>query len=359
VTRRWVLPRLVFGTLPALVACYSAPAIAAAPAEPPRGASQNADDSNGQDSVQIEWEAPPECPSVEDVKAHAERLLGQPLSAPRAQRVAARAAVRRDQAGNWELRLSLTSNDRVAEDTLVAKQCVALGDATALKVALAVDPVATARAVAMAASEAEPRTNSAAPKPEPNPELRARPEQVRETDAFQPSAPASIGLRLTAGAGLGVLPSVAGGAALALWLQRSAWRAELGGQGFWGGAARYERMPAVGAQLQLFSAVARGCPVFRGGALEFPICLGLELGVMRGEGFGVENTDSAHSWWGAVVLGPALRAPVSETLFFWLEADGAFPFLRPGFNVRNLGTLYSAGPGSARIWAGAEIRFDP
>jgi hypothetical protein len=346
VTRRRVLPRLVSGTLPALVAGYAARAIAAAPVEPtPSGAAPKADDP----SVQIEWEAPPECPNAEDIKAHAERLLGQPLGAPRAQRVVARAAVRRDEAGNWELRLSLTSNDRIAEDTLIAKQCMALGDATALKVALAIDPVATARAIQMAAGETEPRRNPPAPKPAPSPEPLAPPSV----------SPGSTGLRLSAGAGLGLLPSVAGGAALAFWLQRSAWRAELGGQGFWGGDARYERTPAVGAQLQLFSAVARGCPVARGGGLEFPICLGLELGVMRGEGFGVEKTDTAHSFWGAVILGPALRAPVSKTLSFWLEADGAFAFLRPGFNVRNLGTLYSPGPGSARIWVGAEIRFDP
>lgn len=349
-TRRRALGRLFSSTLPALVAGYAARAIAAAPAEPtPSGASRKVDDPSGNPSVQIEWEAPPECPNAEDIKAHAERLLGQPLGAPRAQQVVARATVHRNEAGNWELRLSLTSNDRVAEDTLIAKQCTALGDATALKVALAIDPVATARAIEMAAVETKPKRAPPSPEPVHAPESAAPPS----------AAPGSFGLRLTAGAGLGLLPSAAGGAALAFWLQRSAWRAELAGQGFWGGAARYEQLPAVGAQLQLFSAVARGCPVARAGELEFPICLGLELGAMRGEGFGVERTDTAHSWWGAVVLGPALRAPVSQALSFWLEADGAFAFLRPGFSVRNLGTLYSPGPGSARIWAGGEIRFDP
>jgi hypothetical protein len=360
VTRRRVLARLVSGTLPALFACYATRAIAAAPAEAaPSGDSPNADDPSGHDSVQIEWEAPPECPNAQDIQAHAERLLGQPLGAARAQRVVARAVVRRNEAGNWELRLSLTSNERVSEDTLIAKQCLALGDATALKVALAVDPVATARAVALAAGNAESSGNSAAPKPAPVPELRAGPSQVPETDATSSPTPASLGVRLTSGAGLGVLPSVAGGAALALWLQQSAWRAELGAYGFWGGDAHYQRMPAVGARLQLFSAVARGCPILRGGTLEFPICFGLELGVMRGEGYGVERTDSAHSWWGAVAVGPALKAPVSEIFSLWFEADGAFAFLRPGFNVRNLGSLYSAGPGSVRVWAGGEIRFDP
>jgi hypothetical protein len=302
--------------------------------------------------VDIQWDAPPDCPDVSAVRAHAERLLGQPLATPRAQQILARAKVHRNEAGNWELWLSLTANDRVAQETLIAKQCSALADATALKVALAIDPVATARAIEVAALEAvsEPKATSA-------PLEVGVPQPVAPPAPEAPTSPTSGGVRLTGGAGLGLLPGVARSAALNLWLQRSQWRAELAGQGFFGDDAHDARVPTVGARLQLFSALARGCPVARAGSVEFPLCLGLELGFMSGAGFGLEIAEKSNSWWGSVVLGPALRLPVSGAISLWFEADGVVPFLKPGFNIRNLGTLYTAAPGSARLWVGCEIRL--
>ena len=326
---------------------------AATPVEPLTAPASPQAANNPTDSphVDVQWEAPAECPDLSAVRRRAERLLGQPLNTPRAQQLLARAKVHRNEAGNWELWLSLTANQRVAQETLVAKQCSALADATALKVALAIDPVATARAIEVVALEEKPQ-----------PKLATSPRDFAEPSAPSRAPPAEAvlttsGLRLAGGAGLGLLPGVARRAALSFWLQRSQWRVELAGQGYLGGDARYPQMPTVGANLELFSGLSRVCPVARAGGLEFPLCLGLELGFMRGVGFGLEIPEKSYSWWGAVVLGPALRLPVSEAVSLWFEADGVMPFLKPGFNVRNLGTLYTAAPGSARLWAGCEIRL--
>jgi hypothetical protein len=48
---------------------------------------------------------------------------------------------------------------------------------------------------------------------------------------------------------------------------------------------------------------------------------------------------------------------LANAVALWLGAEGVFSFLRPGFNVRNLGTLYTAPPVSARIGVGCEVRF--
>jgi hypothetical protein len=297
--------------------------------------------------VEIVWEAPPECPDANSVVHYAERLLGQPLSTPRSQRVFARATVRRDEAGNWNLALLLTSNGHVSEETLVAKQCATLRDAVGLQVALATDPVAAARAI-----ETETITKGPAPNAPPiEADRAAYPNE-------HPAKPrAQAGLRLTGGAALGLLPSIELGAALTLWVQKSAWRAELSGLGFGGSSAHVESMPAIGAHLQLYSGAARGCAVPRIGRAELPVCLGVELGVMRAEGFGAQMTDTSHSLWGAIAVGPALRLPVTQTVSLWLEADELVSFLRPGFNVRNLGTFYTAPAESTRIWAGCELRL--
>jgi hypothetical protein len=297
--------------------------------------------------VEIVWDAPPECPDADSVVRYAERLLGQPLSTPRSQLVFARATVHRDEVGNWDLRLLLTSNGHIAEETLVAKQCATLRDAVGLQVALATDPVAAARAI---------ETGSVTIGPDPN----APPTEANRA-AYPSEHPArprvQAGVRLTGGAELRLLPSIEQGVALTLWVQRSAWRAELSGLGFGGSSAHFESMPAIGAQLQLYSGVARGCAVPHMGQAELPICLGVELGVMRGEGFGAQMTDTSHSLWGAVAVGPALRWPITQTVSLWLEADELVSFLRPGFNVRNLGTFYTAPQESTRIWAGCELRL--
>ena len=329
----WCCPLLAWGAEPA------APSLGT-PTPPPTSASDGA-------PVAIVWEAPPECPDADSVVRYAERLLGQPLSTPRSQRVFARATVRRDEAGNWNLGLLLTSNGHLSEETLVAKQCATLRDAVGLQVALATDPVAAARAI-----ETDTITKSQEPRAPPiEPNGAAPPGE-------HPAEPrAQAGLRLAGGAELGLLPSIELGAALTLWVQRSAWRGELSGVGLGGSSAHFESMPSIGAHLQLYGGAARGCAVPRIGRAELPVCLGVELGVMRAEGFGAQMTDTSHSLWGAIVVGPAFRLPVTQTVSLWLGVDELVPFLRPGFNVHNLGTFYTAPEEATRIWAGCELRL--
>jgi hypothetical protein len=274
-------------------------------------------------------------------------LLGQPLDTPRAQYVSARATVRRNEAGNWELKLVLTSNQHVAEETLVAKLCSSLADATGLKVALATDPETTTLAMVTARGVGAPAPSA----PPPTTERAVLPSE--------PAArgPAQLGVRAEGTADFRLLPAVAPGAALTVWLQRSIWRAELTGRGFWGDDARFQQLPAIGAHLQLVSGASRACIVLPARAVSLPVCLGAEFGFMRGDGFGAQQNGTSHSLWGAVVVGPALQLPVANAVSLWFGAEGVFSFLRPGFNVRNLGTLYTAPSVSARIGVGCEVRF--
>jgi hypothetical protein len=47
--------------------------------------------------------------------------------------------------------------------------------------------------------------------------------------------------------------------------------------------------------------------------------------------------------------------PIGRTVALWVEGDGIFSFLRPGFRVRNLEALYVAPSGGAQAWAGVEV----
>ncbi len=299
--------------------------------------------------VDVVWEAPAECPDLDGVKRYAERLLGQPLDRLRGKSIAARGKVQRSDHGNWQLDLVIVVGEHVEEERLTAKKCRALADAMALKVALACDPLAVVEAV----EPPDPvTTQPSLPLAPP-----ARPAQ-QGMMMVESSKRQKLGLRAMGGAGFGQLPGVSPGAALYASLQLRAFRVELGAQYYVGGEARYANLPSVGAELDLASATARACLTPGTGRWSFPVCAGFEVGVMRGKGFGVATTSRDSSMWGAVVVGPALRFSVSESLGLWLGADAVLPVLRPGFHMRNLDTLYVVPAGGSRALGGLEMNFE-
>ncbi len=303
--------------------------------------------------IELRWEAPNECPDAASVSTSTERLLGQPLHGPRGNSVRAQGKVSKNGSGNWELQLRISVGDRVEEETLIAKKCRALADAMALKVALASDPLAVVESVqGDTLAPAAPALPAKAPPP-PSSDRRTM-GAIRDASKSRRS---SGSLRLTGGAGVGQLPGVSGGSALYGSLQLSSFRAELGAQFYRGGDVRYAQLPNVGAHLDLYSGTVRACLTPNAGRWTFPICGGFELGVMRGEGFGVTTTQTASSLWGAVIVGPAMRLSLTRTFAFWLEADAVLPLIRPGFHVANLDTLYVAPRSGSRACAGFEVNL--
>src|SRR5438309_466423 len=97
--------------------------------------------ASGAGGSDVQWEEPSECLDANSVKPYVERLLGRPFETGRGQPVSAQARVHRNSLGNCELRLSLSEGKRSEEATLAAKECRAVADATALKTALASDPM--------------------------------------------------------------------------------------------------------------------------------------------------------------------------------------------------------------------------
>ncbi|HXK20479.1 MAG TPA: hypothetical protein VNG33_21865 [Polyangiaceae bacterium] len=293
--------------------------------------------------IDIQWEAPAECPDAEGLRAAIERLLGKKLASLPGRDLRALGKVQRSEAGNWQLDVVLAVGGHVEQETLVAKKCGALGDAMALKVALAIDPLAVVDAV---------QSPSA-----PSSTAQHEQQSDRLAPVVSPATSLRAGLRLVGGVGLGQLPGVTPGAALYGSLQFPAFRVELGGGAFWGGVARYAAPANVGADLQLFVGAARGCVTPGSGRWLFPICGGVELGLMHGRGFGVETASSTSGLWGGVVIGPAVQFRTTQRLSLWLEADATLTVLRPEFHMRNLETLYAPAPGGSRACAGIEVNF--
>lgn len=294
--------------------------------------------------LDLHWEAPAECPSLGSVRRAMERLLGRSLDRVPHGDVHAQGSVKKNDAGNWELQLSLTAGDHAEVETLVAKKCQSLSDAMALKVALAIDPLAVVDSV----------------QAEPEPIAETPPAPVKPPTP-QPAAPARselhFGVRGMASVGVGALPGVTPGAALYGSLQFSAFRLELGGQAAWGGVARYDALPNVGADLSLFAGALRGCATPGSGRWVFPLCVGFDLGILRGSGFGVEASASSSGVWGGVSAGPALQFRMAHTLSLWAEVDASLTLLKPEFHMRNLGSLYRPQSAGGRAALGLELNF--
>jgi hypothetical protein len=296
--------------------------------------------------IDIQWEAPAECPGINAELAAIERLLGRPLDAARDGKVSAHGQVRRTEDGSWELHAVLEAGGHVESETMVAKRCQALGDAMALKIALAIDPFAPM---------------STPPPPPPPPTATA-------TDVPAPtSSPAKIarerravhwGLRLAGGIGVGPLPGATPNVGLYGSLQLSRFRFELGGEAHWGGVARYDALPTVGADTSAFIGGARACFAPYSSAWGAAhVCAGLDGGVLHAQGFGLDTSTSATKPWGGSFIGSAVQLRLTARLSVWLEADGLLTVLKPEFYVRNLSTLYSPPTASMRAATGFEIFF--
>lgn len=294
------------------------------------------------DAGAIVWEAPAECPDREAVVKKIATWLGQPSGALELGPVRARARVHREE-DRWILTLRLTTPTGTSEEALNAERCEALADFVALKTSLAAEPITTVETASVVTVEpGEPERASGAAPP-------ARPSGESKRLRFS--------ARAAAGLGLGQLPEEAPsvgvyGSARWRWL-----RFELGSAYWFSRTVEFPSNPDIGAHMDLLTGIVRVCPLASLGAIEVPLCVGVEGGVVRAEGFGTSLRRTAYEPWVAVVVGPALVLPLYRGWHFWLEPDAVLGVVRPGFSVRNLGRLYRADRGSAQIWAGIECQF--
>ena len=286
--------------------------------------------SRADDLEGVSWEAPPSCPTEAAVRAAARQWLPEGDVDLSTIHVVARVA---RHAAGFALDLSFESKSGSGHETLVAARCQTLADVVALKVALAADPVAT-----LESAEAQPEEGTGRRR-------RAR-------------VPIRYGVRLAGGVGFGPLPGAGPAAALLGSIIWQSARLELGAGYWFPKTAHFIEIPTIGADLSLAAAMLRACATPRLGSVELPACAGLEIGDMRGTGFGVDTVRTADRVWIAVVLGPAAAIPLTNQVFLWLEADAVLALMRPdGYGIRNLGTLYRPEIGAARVWAGLEVRF--
>lgn len=307
--------------------------------------------------VAVQWTAPAECPDAEAVRGKIDRRLGRALDAGEATLVA---QVVREAPRGYVLRLRLSVGGRGEDREFSDPSCAALAEVVALRVVAAVAPpvVEAPAAVEVAAVEVAPV--EAAPVPALAPaevevvEARAEDvprDRVKKTGAF---------LGLLGGGVLGVMPGPTGAVGLVGGLLGRRWRAALRGTFM---APRTVDSELGALQAGLYGGAVHGCGRFGRGALEVPVCAGLEAGVMWGEAR-VPSGRRAFAGWLAVSLESGLVWHAGPRVGLWTGLELALAVVRPRFELVGEGqesvTLYRPPVASGRLWLGVMVRFgDP
>jgi hypothetical protein len=294
----------------------------------------------------FEWHAPASCPDQAWVLGEVGRVRGPVDVLPTAEGadVVATAAV--SYLGTrWTVRVDTHSAPGGGTRSIEAETCwrAAQAAATVLSLALASFAPPPPLTTAPAPAPAEPALEVSAPLSPP------------------PRTPWRFGLGLYGTSRVGILPQVVLGGALGVSLARGAWKVEAQ---FDTPAFQTATLPdntAVGGNLSLtFAGGLRGCRAITGEeTAELGVCLDATLGVIHGQGFGVDHSMAGEHVWFATSAIAALRLHLWGPLGARIDAGGGVSWIHPQFSVSlpQQMSVYAMPLFNARAIAGLDLEL--
>jgi hypothetical protein len=366
----------------------------------------------------LEWVAPASCPDAAALRAAIEGLLGGHVEAK--DQLSARASVTHAPKGTWRVHLSTLTGTVKEERVLDGATCRDVADATALVIALRIDPSrVSARPPAAPVAPATPPggpVETTAPSPGVPPSTSAplqppeatapithdapTPAATSSTRSSEPShSPAagsgpgsagepvmtaeappasatptppidrgagasSVSLRrffidVEASGALGVLPGAAYGLGLGLGVRAGRLRVSLVGSYWPAQQARVDARPTAGAQIDLISGGALAeVSLLRLGRVEIGPCVEADIGRMSATGVvGVSSPNEGASIWVRAAAGAFANVRATPWLAFGLRVEAGVPLRSPEFQLDSVGTVYESWQVQAvATWVG-EVRF--
>lgn len=315
--------------------------------------------------LELVWRAPSGCPTQPDLERRLRELLPGDPTGDGVLHVEGDVTV---DASGAHLTLASTFRGVTERREITSTSCDELGEATAVWLAVALEPSASARRTdappqpspILVTPPPRDRTEVAPPEPDPTPSVDALADPPRTTSTPAAASPVAstrrpripaLGLRIAAGLELGALPPPAGAvqlAALLLWR-----RARLEVHGTYLAPRTRRDASGQGARLQLGAAGVRGCGRLFARTVEFPLCLGAEAGAVRARALGLGDTVTIGPWAAAIASAGVARAWGPVAVHFAVEGLG-----------RLVGTRFLVGdvlasqqfPVSARALLGIELR---
>lgn len=302
-------------------------------------------------ATRVSWEAPASCPIEAEVASAVERLLGEPLSTPRPQKLTIEAEVSGEKP--FRVRLLITTERGSDERVLEHESCARLAEAAELVIALAIDPERVKQrqhepalaAVVVPTEVAEPppapptspapaAPAPASPAPPPSTvavETRADRSPPPATSAAKPL---SFRLGLNGFIGGGVLPVLARGLQADVSLWRGTFGFVLSGDAWATRSVEVQSDAPTRVNLRLISAGLGGCARPLESPLGVAVCAGGRVGDMQANGEGVDDAQEQQGLWSALTTGLGLRYPAKTArLAATLSAEGGISLSRPRFGV--------------------------
>lgn len=301
--------------------------------------------------LRLRWSSVPTCPSQQEVQAEAERLLGASKQPTRAPTLDVDAQVR-EASGGFNLQLILGQGADARMRSLSAPTCAELGHATALVIALAIDPSLQAEGNASAADSLRSTgTASAAasevPPPCPEPSAAEPPAPVPYVAPPRPypqcpslpvapkreKATATSGYTLLAGTSLayGALPQALPRVSLGAGYRSGSHSLEVSADAAF--ASSGPRSDGSGATFVLGLASPRYCEHARVDSLALGVCGALEVGAVSATGFGVKQSNTQLSYWVAAGVGLQANLPLSNDAELRFSGDVLVAVTRTRFEL--------------------------
>lgn len=280
--------------------------------------------------LELEWSAPSPCPPASFVVQHVEQLVRGDLQA--SPKVAADARVERAPGGRWRLELTLRTGGVEQIRALEGSSCVAIAEACAVVIALAIDASAEGRT--------PPEASGAPPEPPEASEAEAPAETLEQPQPLSPSGVSSRGplasppastssstvafaFGLGAALSSGPLPKLGAGlfGSAAVRVQRL--RVGVVGVAWWRQSPRFSE--TGGASFDLFEAGASAAYLFPFGRIAVGPGMDVEVAYMRVRGFGIRAPRASRDLWLTPGVGGRLEARLTPRLGLFARADALLP----------------------------------
>jgi hypothetical protein len=303
----------------------------------------------------LTWQAPADCPEASAVTREIDELLATSSAPTPRSMILGEAAVMADK-GGYTLTLSIRDHDGSHQRRLEAPNCSELAHAAALIVGLAIDPALLASHPDPGGAMPNPRASettlpsnaSAANAPRP-PVVIHDPSTPAPPNVFlpraEPNPPLMWRLGLVEFLGIATLPGVHLGTGLFGALQWQAWRLETSVSELSGQTAKDQRM---GAKFSLYRFTTRGCWLVSNPRWAFGPCSGVEVGNLRGEGYGVDQPGKSSRVWFGAALGALADWRLGSSSVLSFVADAEIPWVREQYQLAGL-DFYKPPPVAARL----------
>lgn len=328
--------------------------------------------------VDLRWDAPQRCPGEDVLRAQVDEILGGSLDQPRPRPLSVIAVVR-DEQERLSLRVFTVSEAGMRERALrYDRDCALLTRAAAVVIAITIDPASIGRLSREALTLLEPSQEGTTPAgespaqveppAEPAAPIPASEEPPRpETPEPAPPEPAPPkpsawrpggSLRALGGGGVGDLPGVGGGVAVAAALVFRHLRIEIAASLWPGRRLRINGTASeAGADFLLWSLGPRLCGVVHPHRLlEVPLCAGVEAGQVHVASVGLDDGQRTRVTRVAGVVAPSLVLVPLRRVAVWLAPELVIP-TRATYSLADIGPIFRAPPVAGRFTAGIEIRF--